>query len=274
VIENVPASPGKIATFTQPRSPATSPAEPAGARLLRLLARQRRPDRGEPGGSGRASAERVDDEARGDRRPVVEPHPDHPRAAAVGGRRDEPGHADPLAELDVRPRAHALAQRPLEGRAAAGEQHDVLVVGARRERHPGRCRLGERDLAHARRAQPLEDLGHVREEHEPDAGEEGVRVAELRHAAALPARERLLRAGDLRADVALEDHDAREVAGEQARGGEPGDAAAQDHRRRGLRCGPGRGGHGPSAARPIARLVAPGAGGRKRVASLAERSSA
>jgi hypothetical protein len=71
----------------------------------------------------------------------------------------------------------------------------------------------------------------VGEQDDPQAGEERVRVAELRHPGALPAGEDLLRGVGLRPAVPLEDDHAGVAAGEEARDGEPGESPAEDHRR-------------------------------------------
>src|SRR5206468_712877 len=115
LIENDALSPGKIATLTHPRSPATRPVVPRGAR---------------------------------------------------------PG-----------PRAHALAEHPFERRAPAGEEDHLVVALLGSEGHAGRRERGETELADTQRAQPVEHLGQVGEEHEPQPREERVRVAELRNAA-------------------------------------------------------------------------------------------
>src|SRR2546428_665871 len=104
--------------------------------------------------------------------------------------RASPGEIATL--TDPRPPDDARARHPFERRPRAGEQHDVLVVGTRRDDETARCGLGEADLTHADLAQPVEHVGEVGEKEDSPAGEKSVRVPELRHARPLPAGEGLL----------------------------------------------------------------------------------
>jgi hypothetical protein len=115
-----------------------------------------------------------------------------------------------------------FAERPLERRATAGEEHDVLVVGARPPRHAGRHGLVELDLADAGGAEAVEHVGHVGQQDQPEPRQERVRVPELRHGRPPTSRTRPP-ASRRRPGVAFDDDDPREVAAEQARRREPGE---------------------------------------------------
>ena len=214
------------------------------AGIRRELERQRGAARRQPGGGPRPSTGGVDHQ-RGAHHAAVGQANTRDRGTSPVARRDrEAGDRDTLVQLDPGPRAHALAEHPFERRAPAGEEDHLVVALLGSEGHAGRRERGETELADTQRAQPVEHLGQVGEEHEPQPREERVRVAELRNAAALPASVRGLGLGHVGPRVPLEHDDTRVVPREEPRRRETRDAAAEDDGGRVVR----RPGHRPSIA--------------------------
>src|ERR671930_2626671 len=96
---------------------------------------------GEPLWRARALPGRVDHQGRGDGAAVRQADAGHGGAPAVAPPADQALRHDALTQLDPWPSGDARAQRPLEGRAPAGEEDAVIIVGARRERDAGRRHL-------------------------------------------------------------------------------------------------------------------------------------
>ncbi len=119
------------------------------------------------------------------------------------------------------------AQDPFEGRAAAGDHHQLVVARLRCELHLRRQAVAEAHLGRALGEERLEDVGLVVGEQVAQAGEEGVAVADLRRAAAIPL-ERLVGGGGHRRVVAFDDRHVVPGPAELQRAGEAGDAAT-DH---------------------------------------------
>src|SRR5262249_26028456 len=134
----------------------------------------------EPLRSARASAGGVDDDRRGDDLSIGQPDAGDARSRAMADLAQNPFDTAPLAKLDPAAAPEARVQRPLEGRASRGEKHDILIVDPWRQDDARRSNLVQADLPHPGRAQAVEDVREVREEDDAQAGEEGMRVTELR----------------------------------------------------------------------------------------------
>ena len=102
-------------------------------------------------------------------------------------RHDQAGHRHAVAQRHVGVVEHDRAQHPLEGRAAAGQGHEVLVARLRaRVVDVGRHGVAEAQLGRAGRQEPLQHVGVPVAEEVAEAGEQGVGVADLRRALAVP----------------------------------------------------------------------------------------
>jgi hypothetical protein len=136
------------------------------------------------------------------------------------------GHA--VAQRHVRRVEHGRAQHPLEGRPAAREHHELVVARLRRGVVDAvRQAIQQPDLRGAGCEQALEHVGVAVAQQVPQPGQQGVRVAHLGGAAAVPV-ERLVRRRRQRGGVALEQDDLVPVARERQRRSEPSDACP-DH---------------------------------------------
>src|SRR5438093_50063 len=114
-----------------------------GAGIRAELARQRRADRPEPGRRPRPSTGGVDHQ-RGAHHAAIGQANTRDRGTSPVARRDrQAGDRHAFAQLDTRPPAHALAERPFEGRAPAGEEDHLVVAVLRRDSQRGARPLGE-----------------------------------------------------------------------------------------------------------------------------------
>src|SRR5262249_57161064 len=95
----------------------------------------------QPLGSAGAPPRRVDDEGSRNALAFLQQDARHRRPGAVDRRPDEAGHPGPFVELDPGPIHDARAEGPFESRPTAGEQHDILIVGALCDDPSGRCAL-------------------------------------------------------------------------------------------------------------------------------------
>ena len=179
-------------------------------------------DLGQPLGHRAAPTVRCHDEVGSEFGPVVESHPGHGRDAAelrdpTAGARLVRFRAGRVGEASVRRAVAARpvrivtfgfgergpAQHPLEGRAAAGDHHQVLVAGFGRELHLGRNAVAETHLGGTLGEQCLEDVGLMVAQQIAQPCEEGVAVADLRGAPPVPL-ERLVGGRRHRCVVALD----------------------------------------------------------------------
>ena len=94
---------------------------------------------------------------------------------------------DTGAHFDVSLRQRGAAQDPLEGRAPAGDHREIGVVGLWYEAdHRRRQVLAEADLGRSHLQQLRQNVGVVVPEQVRQPGEEGVALAHLRRAPAVP----------------------------------------------------------------------------------------
>ena len=122
-----------------------------------------------------------------------------------------------------------VAQHPLDGEAAAAQQHQVLVA------RPGLAILDvgrqdplDRELGGALGQQGLEHVGRPLAQDATQAGQQGVRLAGVGRTLAVPPVERLVGRGGQVGVVALVDRDLVAVAREQQGSQQAGHAAADD----------------------------------------------
>ena len=98
-------------------------------------------------------------------------------------------------------------QRPFEGGAATGEQHDVFVGRIGGKRHVRRRGFRQSNFPHTVFAQSIEDVGHVPEQNQSQPRQKRMRVAKLWDTGPRPGGERSLRFVHREAGVALQyDH--------------------------------------------------------------------
>ncbi len=197
------------------------------AGVLGLLV-DRHAERGEQLGRRTATATGEHDEIGRELAAVVEHDARDGRGPVAGGRlARERAHGLAVAQLDVRLGVDAAVQHPLEGRSPTRQHHEVGVGDDIAAGHVGRQHRHQVELGRAGLQQGGEHVGVAVAHQVADAGEEGVGVAHLRRARAVPG-ERARRVGRERGGVALEDRDVVPGARERQGAAEPAHSGPHD----------------------------------------------
>ena len=150
-------------------------------------------------------------------RPVGQAHARDP--PVVG---DEPSPDDPVTQGHRGLSRRRPSQHPLEGRAAAGEEGEVAVVGVGRRVHAVGPQVGHLEQGGPRGQETGQHVGVAVPEQVAQAGQEGVGVVDLGGAPAV-GRERLVRGGGQGQGVAFEHGDGVALPAEREGGGEAPD---------------------------------------------------
>ena len=200
------------------------------AGVLDLFGDRAGADRREPVGQRRAAATRHDREVGGDRDPSLVSTPVTIGASPFEtGSATRPSTATPSQDRAVGAGEHRPPQHPFERRAPARQHHELVVTGTGRP--VGHLRgqvLGHPQLGGAGGEQVGEHVGIRGAQQAVEPGQEGVAVADLRRAPAIPV-EGGARIGRQGSRVAFEQRHPVPVPAQRQGRPQPGHAGAHHH---------------------------------------------